>query len=314
MTNDEQVRTTTDQLHAFSENVKQGLRNGHQYVSLIDQLVDTTDNEALLEAATQLTTLQINSAYVQFPRQYQPRDYYLLFMGRLLEMHDNRSLAINSSQQTGELSAALLPIIGQAKFMYQLEQSENGGAYFVDTITSQKLFYINLERRMLRFNNRALVNLFVIELAQTQATAPETLEQAVYPLIAFTHYLKQDFGFSVDFGILDAANDTNYFLDRTGLQLTVIDKLFVETAETTYMLVNLSDRIGAKLQLEQDVSLELGVNPGPSKTQNWAFRVIDDREAVSFFDLLVRYPLIQNWYLANRDQLEVKSDPLIFAS
>lgn len=314
VTNEEQALTTTSQLHDFSANVKQGLLRGRKYIQLIDQLVDTDDYETLLDAATQLTVMDVNSEYVQFPHQYQPRDYYLLFMGRLLEIHDNKSLVVQLNQRTGELSASLSPILGQAKFLFDLERSENGGSFFVETITKQKLCYINLERRMLRFNNRALINLFVIELAQNQDVAAETLEQAVYPLIAFTHYLKQDFGFSVDFGILDAANGTDYYLEQDGLQLTVIDRLFVKTAETDYMLVNLVNRVGAKLQLEHNISLELGVAPGSGDSQHWSFRVDDDREAVSLFDLLIRYPLIQTWYLNNREALEVKSDPLIFAN
>lgn len=313
MTSEEESMSTASQLHSFSANVKEGLELGKKYVTLIDQLVDTQDNEELLDAAAQLAELSVDTEFVKFPHQYQPQDYYLLFMGRLLEMHDRKELSVSFDAGNKNLSSVLMPILGQAKFSFSLERSENGGAFFVEEITKQKLFYINLQRRMLRFNNKALVNLFVIELAQNQGVDEEVIEQAVYPLIAFTHYLKQDFGFSVDFGILGASNDTEYYLENTGLQLTIIDKLFVNTAETDYMLVNLSDRIGARLQLDSDTALELGVTPSSSQIQYWAFKVDDKRQAVSFFDLLVRYPLIREWYLDNRDELEVKSDPLIFA-
>lgn len=312
--NEEQKLTTTSQLHEFSDNVKKGLDRGQHYVQLIDQLVETDDNEELLDAASQLATISVDSEYVQFPHQFQPQDYYLLFMGRLLEMHDDQTLSVVFDQHKSSLSGTLLPIIGQSKFQFNLEHSENGGAFFAESITKQKLFYINLQRRMLRFNSRALVNLFVIELAQNQDTDAEVLEQAAYPLIAFTHYLKQDFGFSVDLGIFDTNNENNYYLEQNNLQLTVIDKLFVKTADSDYMLVNLPDRVGAKLQLDSQTSLELGVVPGSSQIQYWAFRVIDSRQAVSFFDLLIRHSLIRDWYLDNREQLEVKSDPLIFAN
>ncbi|KIS04120.1 hypothetical protein [Paucilactobacillus wasatchensis] len=304
--------TATEQLHSFSASVKHGLKLGEQYVQLIDQLVDTEDLEKLLTAAQRLANLELDDQFVKFPHQYRSQDYYMLFVSRVLELHSDQSLQLNLSRSSWSLTGQFESIASLTNFEFVLEQSDNGGAFFTETGSNERLFYLNLERRMIRFNNRALVNLFVVQLAESvDSTA---LEQAVNPLIALTHFLKQDFGFSVDFGILDAANTAQYYLQKGKLSVDIIDKLFVQTEGTDYMLLNMQERVGATLVVESDVKLNLfAQNSDSQQNNNWLFSVLDSREAVSFFDVLVRYPLIRKWYLENRQELEVKSDPLIFA-
>lgn len=304
--------TATEQLHSFSASVKHGLKLGEQYVQLIDQLVDTEDLEKLLTAAQRLANLELDDQFVKFPHQYRSQDYYMLFVSRVLELHSDQSLQLNLSRSSWSLTGQFESIASLTNFEFVLEQSDNGGAFFTETGSNERLFYLNLERRMIRFNNRALVNLFVVQLAESvDSTA---LEQAVNPLIALTHFLKQDFGFSVDFGILDAANTAQYYLQKGKLSVDIIDKLFVQTEGTDYMLLNMQERVGATLVVESDVKLNLfAQNSDSQQNNNWLFSVLDSREAVSFFDVLVRYPLIRKWYLENRQKLEVKSDPLIFA-
>ncbi|WP_137597402.1 hypothetical protein [Paucilactobacillus kaifaensis] len=312
MTSESQNYAATQHLHSFSNAVKEGLKIGDQYIQLIDQLVDTEDLEQLLVAAQKLAIFQLNNQFVKLPHQYRPQDYYLLFIGRVLELHSDQSLRLNLHEADWSLTAKIDSIAELTDFEFVLENSDNGGAFFTETRSNEKLFYLNLERRMIRFNNRALVNLFVVELAKN--TDSTSIEQAVNPLIALTHYLKQDLGFSVDFGILDAANEAQYYLQESSLPTNVLDKLFVQTEGTEYMLMNMQDHIGAILMVDEDTKLSLFAKDDiDGRGGNWLFRVEDSRQATSFFDTLVRYPLIRQWYLDNRDVLEVKSDPLVFA-
>lgn len=311
MTNESPNYAATQHLHSFSEAVKDGLELGNQYIQLIDQLVDTGDLERLLTAAQKLTAFQLDSQFVKLPHQYRPQDYYLLFIGRVLELHSDQSLQLNLHEANWSLTGQLEPVAESTDFEFVLEKSDNGGAFFTETRSSERLFYLNLERRMIRFNNRALVNLFVVELAKSISSS--AIEQAVNPLIALTHYLKQDLGFSIDFGILDAANEAQYYLQDSSLATNVIDKLFVQTEGTEYMLLNMPDHIGATLTVDEDTRLSLFAKDEIDGGSNWLFNVNDSHQATSFFDILVRYPLIRQWYLDNRQELEVKSDPLVFA-
>ncbi|BAP85481.1 hypothetical protein LOOC260_109410 [Paucilactobacillus hokkaidonensis JCM 18461] len=312
MTSESQNYAASEHLHSFSSAIKGGLSIGKQYVQLIDQLVDTNDLEELLAAAQQLAVFKLGTKFVQFPHQYRSQDYYMLFMARLLELHQDQSLKLNLNKSNWTLSGGFSSIDTLTNFEFILERSDNGGAFFTETNSKESLFYLNLERRMIRFNNRALVNLFVVKLAQDADSS--AIEQAVGPLISLTHYLKQDLGFSVDFGILDANNAAQYYLAENSLPVNVIDKLFVQTEGTDYMLLNMQDHIGATLIVDADTKLNLFARDAVNQQDNnWLFSVEDSKQAVSFFDMLVRYPLIRKWYLENRDVLEVKSDPLVFA-
>ena len=128
----------------------------------------------------------------------------------------------------------------------------------------------------------------------------------------FAHALHDDLNFVIDRGILGTSNQQHYDLAQPELSLTVIDRLFVATAETDYMLFNLPKNNGAELRLERQVNLDLSFDPD-DYSQQWFFSVQDPDAQVSFFDLLLHYQLIRDWYLSNRDELAVKSDPLMFA-
>ena len=90
--------------------------------------------------------------------------------------------------------------------------------------------------KLMQFNNRALVNYFIVY-ALKQHTDLE-LRDAVKPLIDFAKYLQKDLDFTIDLGILATANDRRFMLNKPELPLTVIDRLFVATADEDYMLMN----------------------------------------------------------------------------
>ena len=78
------------------------------------------------------------------------------------------------------------------------------------------------------------------------------------------------------------------------------------------MLMNLPQNSGAELLLDQGIKFDLSFDPD-DYSQEWAFQVKDPGEQVSFFDILLHYTMVRQWYLADRDALAVRSDQLIIA-
>ena len=63
---------------------------------------------------------------------------------------------------------------------------------------------------------------------------------------------------------------------------------------------------------DQNVRLQLAFDPD-DYSQEWSW-VLDSEERVSFFDVLLHYPLVREWYLDNREFLAVRTDAMIFAA
>ena len=167
-----------------------------------------------------------------------------------------------------------------------------------------------MANRFFQFNNQALVNYFIVR-ALKKHTDLE-LRDAVKPLIAFAQELATDLDFTINLGILNTDNAERFALARPDLDLTVIDRLFVATAENDYMLMNLPRNNGAELMLDQGIKLDIAFDPD-DYSQQWFFAVKDPDSRVSFFDTLLHYNLIRQWYLNNRAELAVRSDKLVVA-
>ena len=188
--------------------------------------------------------------------------------------------------------------------------SNNGEAAFTEQTPQQPIFYMTLKQRLFQFNNRALVNYFIVYALKKHSDLE--LRDAIKPLIEFANELADDLNFTINLGILNTANDQRFKLQKPDLQLTVIDRLFVKTGETDYMLMNLPHNSGAELLLDQGIKFDLSFDPD-DYSQEWAFQVKDPGEQVSFFDILLHYTMVRQWYLADRDALAVRSERLIIA-
>lgn len=308
MTEEQVTTSTTSKVKALSQSIKSGLTLGEKYVSLLDQLAGADQADQLLDAMKQLNAIDLTNAFVKFPQHYETEDYYLLFMGRLLQLNQVEGISLQENDDH-TLSMQLANFGEKIAFKFELDHKQ-GGAFFAEQENHEPLFYINLENSALRFSNRALVNFFIVR--EIKQFSDLDLAAAVKPLISFAHVLKDQLNFQIDLGILETANKFLARLAQPDLDLKVIDKLFVETADSEYRLLNLPHNNGASLQLDRQVQIELGFDPDDYSRQ-WAFRVVDKDEEVSFFDVLLHYQLIRDWYLDNRDALAVRSDPLIFA-
>lgn len=297
-----QIRATaTDQVRTLADSIQAGLLVGKRYVDLLNQLVQTTAINDLLAAGKELTALDLTNAFVHFPQHYQPADYYLLLMARLLELNDRSGLQLHEADH--HLVANLQPLEPELTFKFELD-STNGGAFFADQRHHEPLFYLNLERQVIHFDNDALINFFIVK--QSSHYNDLDLEQALQPLLAFAHLLADQLDFTLDLGILATANTANFRLQKPDLDLAVIDRLFVATADTDDFLLSLPKNNGAQLKLDHQVQLRLSYDPD-DYSQQWGFTVLDPEQKVSFFGVLLHSPLVRQWFLANRDQLALQT-------
>jgi len=308
---DSATLSTHGKLSMFNEGLKSGLANGQKFTKLMDQLIDTNDGETLLTAAKELSDFKLDSAYVTFPHQYQNADYYLIFMSRLLGMHDDEHAILNTRAHSESLYHVFNELSDDYTFLYQVVDNENGGAYYHEQTTGENLFYIHLERRLLRFNSTAFTNLFINKLL-LKGVGVDQINTVLATLINFGHYLQDNFGFNVDFNILDVANAAKYELHEADLSGEVVDKLFVTAAKNDYMLQNSPHGHGAQIQLPGDLLIDI-FDAGSAGTAKWVITVHDDEQRVSWFDVLLHFDFMRDWYLENIESLAIKADPLVFA-
>lgn len=308
MSNNRIVTSPSERVQALSDSFKDVLQLGRRYVDLLDQLAQTKDTKVLLEATTKLAKMDLANAFVAFPPHYQAADYYLIFMDRLLKMHGEDAVNVSENELDHVFEATVDSIGTEAIFKFELDS--RGEAAFTEQSQHEPLFYLSLEDKLMQFNNRALVNYFIVYALKNHTDLE--LRDAVKPLIDFAKYLAKDLDFTIDLGILATENDRRFMLDKPDLALTVIDRLFVATADQDYMLMNLPRNNGAELLLDQGTKLDIAFDP-EDYSQEWAFMVKDPDEAVSFFDVLLHYELVRKWYLTDRDALAVRSNHMVIA-
>ena len=104
MSNEKMPETATEKVQALSDSLTNGLRIGEQYVALLNELCGKTDPKDLLTATVKLAKIDLSSPFVKFPQHYQTADYYLLFMGRLLDLANISGLSINEDETEHRLS------------------------------------------------------------------------------------------------------------------------------------------------------------------------------------------------------------------
>lgn len=306
MNNNKMISSPSERLSALSDSFKDVLKTGQRYVKLLDQLAETDDAREMLLATNELVKLDLHNAFIDFPQHYQAADYYLIFMGRLLEKHGIDAVQISENARH-EFIARIEPIADSDSFKFTVDGSE---AAFTEQGEQEPLFYLDLTNRFFQFNNEALVNHFIVHALQKHTDLE--LRDAVKPLIAFAEELQDDLDFTINLGILNTDNGEHFKLARPELDLTVIDRLFVATAENDYMLMNLPHNNGAELVLDQGIKLDIAFDPD-DYSQQWFFAVKDPSSRVSFFDTLLHYHLIRKWYLDNRGELAVRSDKFVLA-
>lgn len=309
MSNEQMLQSATEKVQALSNSIADGLKIGEHYVDLLNELATEDDPQKLLDATIKLTQLDLSSPFVKLPQHYQIQDYYLLLMGRMMQLSNIDSMTVAEDERDHQLSMTCQHLGAEVQFRFEVDP-DNGGAFFTEQAKHEPLFYINLDKAVVRFSNRALVNFFVIR--EIDRYSDLDIQAALKALTDFAAILHGQLDFTVDLGILNTSNDQVFPLQSPDLDLTVIDKLFVKTTDNDFMLLSMPQNNGAKLNLDRQIELSLFFDPDDYSKQ-WKFRVVDPQEQYSFFDILLHYEMIRNWYLDNREALAVRSDPLVFA-
>ncbi|MTV81059.1 hypothetical protein [Secundilactobacillus folii] len=306
--NDPSTLSTSGRLLSYNDAVKEGLKTGEKFTDLMDQLINTKDPKVLLEAAEALSVFELDSDYVTFPHQYNNADYYLIFMSRLLELHDKgEAITLQSHEGDQHLTQSLSALGDLASFAFTAANDSTGGVYYQDQVTNETVFYLNLKRQIMRFNSSAITTLFI----ETYADKIDSdhLLSATDLLIAFGQSLKTDFGFDVDFNLLDTSNNEFYAFKTSNLASGIVDKLFVAAASEDYMLKH--DKDGAVLELTPDVTLKIASHNSTGAAA-WGLYVQDSKQEVSWFKILLQYPFLRHWYLDDLADLQIQSDNLVF--
>lgn len=307
----EQVISTTARLQNFNGELKSSLKHGLDFTALLDQLIQTDDPHELLDAVTQLIDYRLNSAFLIFPQQYSEADFYLIFLSRLLQQHQNNQLILQSSDRHHELYHEFPGINAAGYFTFQIDTQNAGGAYYVERQSQARLFYVNFTKHILKFNASAITSLLVVD--YQQKFVYPTVKKFVLLLIKIGQLFKEDFGFDVDFNILDQSNSAMYPIIKADLPAEALDKLFVVASKAGHML-KAGFNGEAILELRPGLVVTFGdeAQLGSTDQEQWIINVNDPDEDLSWFDLLFNYDFIRDWYLNNLNLLEIKVDPRYF--
>ncbi|KRN67710.1 hypothetical protein [Pediococcus cellicola] len=299
--------TTNGRLVAYSQSVKAGLQHGIEFTKLFDQLTNTTDPNELLAASTSLFDFQMDTEYVVYPHKYDANDYYLIFMSRLLELHDDKEAVLHSREDNLKADTLFqtFPNIDDTEEFHFEQRPNQDGAFYVEQNSHQVIFSLNLKEKTMYFNSDTITKLFITEWSGKSDNA--AVSDAVDLFIEFGKYLVSDFGFNVDFNMLDAANDKKYVLAKADLSDQIMDKLFVVTADNQLMLQNMDEVQGAFLDLGNQIIFSLYKQNGADGSAHWVMTVQDPKEQYSLFDIFNQFAFLKKWFLDNLDDLQIGS-------
>ena len=258
-----------------------------------------------------MTDYRLDTAYLIFPQQYSRADYYLIFLNRLLQLHQNEQVILQSSDHQNELYHEFPGINMEGYFTFKIDENMREGAYYVDKSTGARLFYINFKRQLIRFNSQALTDLLVVD--YSEKFDYKTVKRFETYLVAIGKYFKEDYGFDVDFNLLDASNNASYQISSADEPREALDKLFIISADAGYMLVA-GESGRAVLQLKNNVVVSILRQAEHDDLNNasWVIKVQDEGHKVAWFDILYKYEFIKDWYLDNLTSLAIKSDERFF--
>lgn len=303
--------STTGRLMSYNDQLKESLQRGIKFTEVLDELIHTKDKNVLLKSVMTLTDYRLDTAYLIFPQQYSRADYYLIFLNRLLQLHKNEQVILQSSDHKDELYHEFPGINMEGYFTFYIDQNTPDGAYYVDKNTGARVFYINFKRQLIRFNSQALTNLLVID--YSEKFDYKTVKRFEQYLVAIGRYFKEDYGFDVDFNLLDASNNASYQITSIDEPKQALDRLFIISANAGYMLVaGESGRAVLRLKNKTVITILKEAIHEDLNNTSWVIKVSDEKQQFSWFDVLYQYEFIRDWYLDNLDSLEIVSDKRFF--
>ncbi|WP_412988195.1 hypothetical protein ACLJJ6_05580 [Pediococcus siamensis] len=299
--------TTNGRLVAYSDSLKAGLQHGIEFTKLFDQLTNTKDANELLAASTALFDFQMDTDYVVYPHKYDANDYYLIFMSRLLELHNDKETVLHSREDNLKADTLFqtFPNVDDSEEFHFEQRPNQEGAFYVEQNSHQVIFSLNLKAKTMYFNSDTITKLFITEWSGKSDS--DAITDAVDLFIQFGKYLVSDFGFNVDFNMLDAANSKKYVLAKPDLPEQILDKLFVATADNNLMLQNMDEAQGAFLELGNQIIFSLYKHATQDGESHWVITVQDPEEKYSLFDIFNQFGFLKKWFLDNLDDLQIGS-------
>lgn len=302
--------TASDQLLAYSQHLKDGLKHGMEFTQIIDTLVATKDYQELFNAIRQLAAYDLNTAYVTYPQQYSKSDYYLLFLNRLSELARKKSMNLQSEKAKLALSHQFPGIEDQSNFVFtKLDQAK---AYYTEVQSGQDIFYLDFKDGILRFNSEAFTKL-LLQKYQAAAVPQKVLLSLVDYFLDLGLIFKEQYGFDVDFNVLDPDNHGVYPMISDKTPEAALDRLFIQAQKANYRLqTDIYSR--AILELNGGITLTAFdvdlVEEG--KGHQWVLGVRDEKQEVSLVKLLLKYDFLRDWYLTNQAEVAIRSDARYF--
>ncbi|WP_290034156.1 hypothetical protein [Ligilactobacillus cholophilus] len=299
-TKDVRSLSTTGRLLAYRDQLKKNLDNGIHFTEILNELITTKNPDTLLTSIQQLSTYQLDSAYLIYPQQYSKQDFYLIFLSRLLGLHQAEKLVLQANEKNDELYHQFPGIDSLGYFTFQ--ENVDGSAYYVERKNNEALFFIDFNKHLLLFNSESLTDLLIKK--YRSEVSHEVLRQFELQLLAIGKFMKEDYGFDVDFNILDPSNYAKYPIMDAQMPQKALDKLFISASNADYMLVT-GTQNEAILKLNHGIEMAIG----PSENNQWIIQIKDPDNRISWFDILNKYDFLRDWYLNNLDSLEIKNDP-----
>ncbi len=275
-------------------------------------LIESTDPETIHGVAEALIHSNLGTNWVQVPRQYSYEDYYLIAMDRFMELSGVAGYSILLPIESEKVTLVMTDLNVPAAFAFETNQNQNGGAYFVELTSGERLFYWSMERKQIQFNARAIIDLLVANFANEGVTIEQN--QIIANLLTeFGRYMERVLGYAVDFNILETRDDYIYNLIQHAQPQDMLDKLFVLSADTSYFLQGIPNGAAISLNDHSEVRIFFVNDANALGAQRWHFQVIDGRDQYSWLDILLSYDFIAKWYLSENKTLEIAYDQLVFA-
>jgi hypothetical protein len=299
-----------ERLTAYTELVRTDLA---AVATMLDQMADfavTEDPHRVHELLLALDEGELHDYWVRVPRQYSTADVFLIAMDRFMTFAGIPAYSIRMPDDREELTMLMTDLDMPAAFEFETPGEGRDGAYFVEVNSGKKLFYWSPERKQLLFNSEDLTDLLVGN--YRKKTTAARIRTLTHLLTEFGYYMERQFGYHVDYNILETRDDFLYPLVQTEMPAGMLDRLFVLSAESDFFLQAIPNGAGMVLDGNVEVRIFFVTDPIAPAGERWHFQVIDGKDAYSWLDVLLDYDFIGAWYLVERQYLAVASDEMAF--
>jgi hypothetical protein len=286
-------------LVGYADSLQKDLNRIQELVNNVRDLATTDDPKQAQALVLAMTKGKLADYWVKVPRQYSPEDIYLLAFNRFLEFAGVGEYDVVTAEDNEDVYLEMTQLKTETNFRFEL--AGNDGAFFVDKVSEERLFYWSPVRKEVFFNSSAMTNELVVRFkAADKASAIKTLSDL---FLDFGRFMASELGYDVDLNMLESQDDYVYDLIPAAVPDVILDHLFVHSHGSQFFLKRVDQ--GAGIMLANNVEVRVFKSAGAGKGNAWHFQVTDGENAVSWLDVLLGYDFIADWYLAERETIEV---------